>query len=308
MIRSLLISSTSSIILDTVRLPPSNGNVAIGTSPFIDGELVYAYQFDSGASYGGSFTVAAATSSISGQKGTILEIDGYDQVPLVGDAIGFSTSYGGDSLFYIVNTVTNVSAAVTYTDTVGLAHTYYNRATLTISPEKGQGTPDTRNITGAGSTITVRTKFSQVRLTGHDFLSVGTGNKTETNYPDVDETQIIQGNETNTFGPGKVFFVSTDQGGNFRVGQFFSVDQLTGRATLDASAFNLSGLTELRLGAIGGQVGEQLTNSPLMNSCLVILTPLAQLNSQLRDLLLAVRWVLRDGSSSRYYRTKTSWC
>ncbi|MAR97373.1 MAG: hypothetical protein CMG17_07000 [Candidatus Marinimicrobia bacterium] len=236
----------------------SNGNVAIGTSPFIDGELVYAYQFDSGASYGGSFTVAAATSSISGQKGTILEIDGYDQVPLVGDAIGFSTTYGGDSLFYIVNTVTNVAAAVTYTDTVGAAHTFFNRATLTISPEKSQGTPDTRNITGAGSTITVRTRFSQVRLTGHDFLSVGTGNKTETNYPDVDETQIIQGNETNTFGPGKVFFVSTDQGGNFRVGQFFSVDQLTGRATLDASAFNLSGLTELRLGAIGGQVGEAI--------------------------------------------------
>ena len=57
---------------------------------------------------------------------------------------------------------------------------------------------------------------------------------------------------------GKVFFVSTDQGGNFRVGDFFSVDQLTGRATLDASAFNLSGLTELRLGAIGGQVGEAI--------------------------------------------------
>jgi len=235
-----------------------NGNVAIGTSPFVDGELVYAYSDTSGAGYAGSFNVAAATSSVSGQKGTILEIDGYDSVPLVGDAIGFTTNFGEDSLFYIVNTVTNVAAAVTYTDTVGMAHTYYNRATLTISPEKGKATPDTRNVTGAGSTISVRTRFSQVRLTGHDFLSVGTGNKVETNYPDVDETQIIQGNETNTFGPGKVFFVSTDQGGNFRVGQFFSVDQLTGRATLDASAFNLSGLTELRLGAIGGQVGEAI--------------------------------------------------
>ena len=58
---------------------------------------------------------------------------------------------------------------------------------------------------------------------------------------------------------GKVFFVSTDQGGNFRVGDFFSVDQLTGRATLDASAFNLSGLTELRLGSLGGQVGEAIS-------------------------------------------------
>ena len=34
--------------------------------------------------------------------------------------------------------------------------------------------------------------------------------------------------------------------------------QLTGAATLDASAFNLSGLTELKLGAIGGQIGESI--------------------------------------------------
>ena len=34
---------------------------------------------------------------------------------------------------------------------------------------------------------------------------------------------------------------------------------MTGRATLDASAFNLSGLTELRLGSLGGQVGEAIS-------------------------------------------------
>ena len=55
-----------------------------------------------------------------------------------------------------------------------------------------------------------------------------------------------------------MFFVSTDQGGNFRVGDFFSVNQLTGAATLDANAFNLSGLTELRLGSLGGQIGEAI--------------------------------------------------
>jgi len=52
-----------------------------------------------------------------------------------------------------------------------------------------------------------------------------------------------------------VFFVTSDQDGNFRVGNYFRVDQATGSATLNASAFNLSGLTELRLGAIGGQIG-----------------------------------------------------
>ena len=75
----------------------------------------------------------------------------------------------------------------------------------------------------------------------------------------MDEANVVQGNETNTFGPGKVFYVSTDQGGNFRVGDLFAVNQLTGAATLDASAFNLSGLTELRLGSLGGQIGEAIS-------------------------------------------------
>ena len=78
-----------------------------------------------------------------------------------------------------------------------------------------------------------------------------------------------------------MFFVSTDQGGNFRVGDFFSVDQLTGRATLDASAFNLSGLTELRLGAIGGQVGEAINEFSSDETLLVTQTLLVQLNLQL---------------------------
>ena len=241
---------------------PGYGSVGLGTTGFADGEVVWFGDGGDSQSGVGSITVSGVTSSIGGQRGTILEVDNVSSALLVGDALGFSTSsYGDDNLFYIINTVTNVATAATYTyyTTTGIATvTYQNRATLTISPEKTTGTWDTREVTGAGSTVSVRTLFSQCRLTGHDFLSVGTGNKAETNYPDVDQTQIIQGNETNIFGPGKVFFVSTDQGGNFRVGQFFSVDQLTGRATLDASAFNLSGLTELRLGAIGGQVGEAI--------------------------------------------------
>jgi hypothetical protein len=55
-----------------------------------------------------------------------------------------------------------------------------------------------------------------------------------------------------------VFSVSTDQDGNFKVGKFFGIDQGTGRATLDASAFDLSGLTSLRLGSIGAQLGESI--------------------------------------------------
>ena len=47
-----------------------------------------------------------------------------------------------------------------------------------------------------------------------------------------------------------MFYTSTDQDGNFRVGELFSIEQATGIATLDADAFNISGLQELQLGAI----------------------------------------------------------
>ena len=245
------------------------GYAGIGTTGFVDGETIW---FGAGAEQSsgiGSIAVGAAASSVTGQKGTIMEIDQTSGTLLVGDAIGFSTTlYGATDRFFIINTITNVAVAKTYYEwqagsTAGIATIFYNRATLSISPEKATGTWDTRNIdadnVSYGSTITIRTLFSQARLTGHDFLAVGTGNKTETGYPNVNLANVIQGNETNVFGPGKVFFVSTDQGGNFRVGDFFSVDQLTGRATLDASAFNLSGLTELRLGSLGGQVGEAIS-------------------------------------------------
>jgi hypothetical protein len=47
-----------------------------------------------------------------------------------------------------------------------------------------------------------------------------------------------------------VFFTSTDQDGNFRVGDLFAIEQSTGVATLNADAFNISGLQELNLGNV----------------------------------------------------------
>ena len=65
--------------------------------------------------------------------------------------------------------------------------------------------------------------FSNVRLTGHDFLDIGTGNFTNTNYPGLPLVNPIPANEAVEGGGGRVFFTSTDQDGNFRVGDLFSV-------------------------------------------------------------------------------------
>ena len=98
--------------------------------------------------------------------------------------------------------------------------------------------------------ITTRIRYSQVRLTGHDFLDIGTGNFTETNYPGLPTQSAIQANEAVDNNGGRVFYTSTDQDGNFRVGELFTIEQSTGVATLNADAFNIAGLSELSLGNI----------------------------------------------------------
>jgi hypothetical protein len=98
--------------------------------------------------------------------------------------------------------------------------------------------------------ITTRIRYSQVRLTGHDFLDIGTGNFEESNYPGAPVQDPIPANETVANNGGRVFYTSTDQDGNFRVGELFAIEQSTGIATLNADAFNISGLQELNLGNV----------------------------------------------------------
>jgi hypothetical protein len=110
------------------------------------------------------------------------------------------------------------------------------------------------------ASVTVTSKYSQVRLTGHDFLNIGTGNFTNTNYPGTPLIAPIPANETVESAGGRVFYTSTDQDGNFRVGALFTVEQSTGVATLNADAFNLAGLQELTLGAVAlGGSGATIT-------------------------------------------------
>ena len=118
-------------------------------------------------------------------------------------------------------------------------------ATFQINP-----TFTTTTAPAHGTVVTTRILYSQVRLTGHDFLSIGTGNIVTTNYPNTPTQPANSANQTVTNGGGRVFFTSTDQDGNFNVGNLFSVQQSTGVATLNANAFNLAGLQTLTLGSV----------------------------------------------------------
>ena len=89
-----------------------------------------------------------------------------------------------------------------------------------------------------GATGQVTVNISTCRATGHDFLDIGTGGFNSSNYPNVifgEPGEKQEANEVVEKGKGRVFYVSTDQNGIFRVGRFFAVDQGTGTVTFSAS-------------------------------------------------------------------------
>jgi len=172
------------------------------------------------------------------QVGTYINVSGLFDIPKPGCNVVFY-SITGTSRWYKLVSVTNV---------LGIPGNY--TATFQINPGLSTLLAPAHN-----DLITTNLQYSNVRLTGHDFLYIGTGGFTATNYPYVDATKAVQANQQFATGGGRVFFTSTDQDGNFNVGNLFGVQQSTGTATLNASAFNLSGLQSLTLGSVSLGVG-----------------------------------------------------
>ena len=166
------------------------------------------------------------------QPGSFVSIRRLTQQPTPGANVVFS--HLPNDVFKLVNVITFLGV-----NDGGYTAFFQISPTLTINQAPNHLT-----------TVTTRLRYSQVRLTGHDFLDIGTGSFIETNYPGLPTQSAIPANETVDSGGGRVFFTATDQDGNFRVGGLFNIEQSTGIATLNADAFNISGLQELNLGNV----------------------------------------------------------
>tara|TARA_B100001057_G_scaffold434012_1_gene463312 strand:- start:297 stop:5897 length:5601 start_codon:yes stop_codon:yes gene_type:complete len=176
------------------------------------------------------------------QIGNTMIIDGIDVTPGPGANVVFSGGSGG----YSNSTVYRL---VKVTKETGTAPN--KQITFQISPVLTKATAPTH-----GTSATIRERYSQCRLTGHDFLDIGTGNFENTNYPalyvfgQTSANDTVQANEIREANGGRVFYTSTDQDGNYRVGELFRVSQAQGGVTLSADFFDLQGLDEIRLGGI----------------------------------------------------------
>jgi hypothetical protein len=155
-----------------------------------------------------------------GWKGTVYTITDYDTPAETGQVWGRIT--------FTPNLVLSVKE-------FSLGNPYPNPPTLKIGAQAGEQ-----------GNITI--KISTARFTGHDLLDIGTGSYADTNYPTViygePANSPNQNNEVQEVGKGRVFYVTTDQNGNFRVGPFFSIDQGSGTVefSADLALSNVDGL------------------------------------------------------------------
>jgi len=225
-------SPPSILITDPNRTASGSWEVRVG-----DGVLGQPTWNDRGT----GFVSAIATVSGDGyadiyQTGSGLHVTGMTNLP----GPGANVELAGDSTIYRLVAVDNVVGSLGN-----------QSASLTISPLL-----DAITAPEHLASITIRESYSQVRLTGHDFLDIGSGNIVDTDYPTryvegyTSTNEPTQAYEAVDSGGGRVFYTSTDQDGNFRVGELFEVEQATGIITLNADAFELGGLEELRLGGV----------------------------------------------------------
>ena len=94
----------------------------------------------------------------------------------------------------------------------------------------------------------ITVEISTLRATAHDMIDIGTGGYATSKIPnDLYGPPTIQPNqaqEVREIGKGRVYYVTTDQSGNFRVGKYFAVDQGRGTVTISAP-ISLTGISKL---------------------------------------------------------------
>ena len=222
-------------IAPSINLIDYNVSVTALLIPRIsNGTLANPTFINRGTGYSTTSTVVSITGdgyADTYQTGLNLIVKNLASVPLVGSNLSI---YGNSQVYKVT------SASAVFGSTAP-----FIEATIQLSPEMSTALSPIN-----GTAIELRQLYSQCRVTNHDFLLVGTGNKATANYPftDTEAAKINQqAVETNQ---GHVFYTSTDENGNFTVGGLFGVQQATGTVTLSATQFGLTGLETLSLGGI----------------------------------------------------------
>ena len=150
-----------------------------------------------------------------------------------------TSEYGSDLNTVLLLHANGTDASTTFTDVSGgtsdIRSSGGDSATSVITADYSQFGAEMRSVASACvyGQKGVQADGSGVKLimTAHNFGYVGSGSD-YTNDPSL----AVQNNEVEELNNGKVLFSSTDQDGDFRVGEAFSVDQETGNVSFQATS------------------------------------------------------------------------
>jgi len=242
----------SGIVTSSAAASQDNVIVAITTTtrPY-DGQLVY---FDK--LYQSVDTIAVSAGGTGYTSTPSVTIDA-PTGPNGETATAFATIENGS-----VSEITIISSGSQYesapTITIGSPNVGSNNATATASMSPiyytiNSSTPVTAGITtltldenlintvGVGSTAYFH-QVSRIVASSHTFEYVGSGNDITSATPKRGGV-TIQANEVSTTNGGRVVYTSTDQAGNFRIGDELQINQNTG--TISGRAFTKSLFSEM---------------------------------------------------------------
>jgi len=220
------VAFTDPNVLIQATVTPRTGNGTLGNPTFVN--------------RGSGYSTTSTTIAITGngyadqyQTGYNVIMNNLSSLPITGSDLIIS----GNSTIYKVTGATAVYGTVAPSI----------QAVVSINP------PMTTLLSASnGTSVSIRTKYSQARLTNHDFLNIGYGNFINSNYPGIPTAgySAVANNQAVEANFGRVFYTASDQDGNFKVGNLFGVQQATGVITLSTSQFGLTGLSTLSLGGI----------------------------------------------------------
>ena len=145
------------------------------------------------------------------------------------------TVRGGGSQYTGVPTVSFSGGGGSNAAATATTEAIYYDVLESTSPSAGITTislvQNLNNEVGIGSTVFFARQSLQI-VSSHSFQYIGAGNTIETAYPSKGGI-TIQENEVITDDGGKINYTSTDQRGNFRIGDGVVIDQLTGSVSGD---------------------------------------------------------------------------
>ena len=179
---------------------------------------------------------AQATAEVSGGRVSKVLLRGggsqYESIPSVtfsgGGGAGAAATCTMESIYYTVDSATKPSSGI---------------STVTLIQ-------NLNNEVGIGTTVFFARQSLQI-VSSHSFQYIGAGNTIETAYPSQGAVPI-QENEVIKLDGGEVSYTSTDERGNFRIGDGVVIDQSTG--TVSGSIYIKSLFTQVTpfILALGG--------------------------------------------------------